>query len=210
MKNAKFGLEELLYLHDGIFNSKHPIYAKYASNHKANIVCNNIPNGFYSIKFDDFDLASINESALCTDPCLSVNLDTRKGSTILNIEVLDNCDFQIIIDRIDTSIAVHTLRQQAVLNARNQKTSLIKQDIARHTDLGKEYNRISFYDTIEDCIADGDDLIVDETKSPRDMDVKYLQIMKVMQDKIKLDAEQQALNAKKAELRRRENELLKF
>ena len=108
-----------------------------------------------------------------------------------------------------------TLRQQAVLNRRLEK-GLIAKNIARHlildetsTNLGEKYNRESFYDTVQECLDDDSTIWIDDSKSLDDMDVRYLRTMKLLQDRQRLTKQQQILDTKFADLKKRENEIFK-
>ena len=164
--------EELGYLHDGCFNRKHTVHARLTDDYSMiDIVCNNLPHGNYSLTFDDRDLACDNKANLLTSKPGEILIDipvTEDGKSMFNIEVFTDCKFRFKVNRLDAHIMVDTLRKQAILHLRTQNKSLIQQAISthtnlgeHHTNLGEQYNRDSFYDTIEECIADGEDLIVD-------------------------------------------------
>ncbi|MBQ7797801.1 MAG: hypothetical protein IJ371_01615, partial [Clostridia bacterium] len=90
------------------------------------------------------------------------------------------------------------------------KERLIPQAIDNYTNLGDDYNRDSFYETVAEYVREDITLDVDLTKSPEDKDVKFLQLMKVMQDKYRHEAKQQKLDMEACEIAIRENELMKY
>lgn len=62
-----------------------------------------------------------------------------------------------------------------------QKLTLIQKDIKKHTDWGEEYNRESFYDTIEECLMNGDTLLIDSNNHSDDKDARFLRYMRLEQ-----------------------------
>ena len=54
-----------------------------------------------------------------------------------------------------------------------QQPSLIQKDIKRHTNYGENYNRQSFYDTIDECMS-SDEQLVSLCKTGNDPDIAYL------------------------------------
>ena len=85
-----------------------------------------------------------------------------------------------------------------------KKKQLKDKPVKKQTYLGEEYARESLYETIEDCLADGEELIIDESKSIEAQIVidylKYLelegQIINLLQQGAVLDKEANALNQK--------------
>ena len=99
---------------------------------------------------------------------------------------------------------VRSLRMQSVINARNlskQQESLIVKDIkSRSTDLGEEYNRESFYSTIYECLINNETLEVDKTKPVNNYDTKNLRLLKIMQEKSRLQHQIDDLNKQEQDL----------
>ena len=109
---------------------------------------------------------------------------------------------------------VRELRRQVVLNRRELKSAqtnqtLIQQDIKKHTNLGEEYNRTSFYDTIDECLMDEEDLIVDNNVPNNDSDVVYLKLMRLEQLSMKMDDERRRINKERKNLTAIQNQLNK-
>ena len=138
---------------------------------------------------------------------------TTKGNTL--IFDINTIGTPVIISTTEKNMRkVHRqLEARAIIRnkgVKNSNDSLIKKEIKAHTDLGEEFNRTSFYDTISECIELGEDLIVDTSKSPADPDIKYLQMNKYMQDEAKLVRERQKLEQKIRDLKQKQYELMKY
>ena len=62
-----------------------------------------------------------------------------------------------------------------------QQPSLIQKDIKRHTNYGENYNRQSFYDTIDECMYYDESLDVSSVKTS-DEDTMYLNQKRIEQE----------------------------
>ena len=210
---------EIDYINADIFDNTQDIHAyalyresKFLPN-KYNIRCSNIPKGVYSLH--DKVNFHINTRLEMVYGDLSDSLrEAFENWGYFSFKVLGDCKFLLEIkkcNRKDIERIVATLREQALKNHKKlqqEQETLIQKDIKQHTDLGENYNRESFESTIIDYFVDDEDLVVDLTKSPKDKDVKYLQLMKLMQDKNRHEVEQQILDMQATELAIRENNLL--
>lgn len=87
---------------------------------------------------------------------------------------------------------------------------LIVKDIKKYTDFGEEYNSLSLMDTIQECLDEDITIEIDASKSLKDGSVKYLRLAKILQDEKRLNAEQEALNAKKRQLQQEKSDVLKY
>lgn len=210
---------EIDYINADIFDNSQEIHA-YAVYHEIkllpnnyNIRCTNIPNGIYSLH--DKVNFHFNTKYNMVYGDLSDSLrEAFENWGDFSFKVLGNCEFLLQVKRCkhkDIKRIVITLREQALKNYKNsqqEQGTLIQKDIKQHTDLGEDYNRESFESTVIDCFIDDDDLLVDLTKSPKDKDVKYLQLIKLMQDKNRYEVKQQQLDMEASEIAIRENNLL--
>ena len=199
MENFQFTEEELKYINDDIFNKENNIHATLLISDKYYIYAT-LPQGWYNFtvaeneKMDCLNhLRDKGVNANITYSGIFLNINEPR---IVNILVATNCD-KIVKDL------------RSILVLMNKKERLIAKDIKAHTDLGEDYNRESFEDTILDYFNDDEDLVVDFTKSPKDSDVKYLQLMKLMQDKNRHEIKQQKLDMEACELAIRENKLMR-
>ncbi|MBQ3502704.1 MAG: hypothetical protein IJA72_03465 [Clostridia bacterium] len=109
---------------------------------------------------------------------------------------------------------VRELRRQVVMNKRAlqkdaKNNTLIQQDIKCHTNFGEDYNRTSFYDTIDECLMDEEDLIIDEKAPNTDKDVVYAKLMRLEQLSAKIDDERLKINAERKNLTAIQNQLNK-
>jgi len=220
MEEIEFTDKELAYIKADIHDETQDIYISGIARIKASL-----PKGKYCILVDDIDdrlymcddlMAYYDISAIpkianddlkflhkfcytCTAPGVTFNVHSN-----MSIE------FSLIHERPEHfAHIIHTLRKQAIYNSKLTQESLIQQDIKFHTDLGEEYNRQSFEDAILDYFNDDEDLMVDTSKSIKDKDVKYLQLMKLMQDKNRHEIKQQQLDMEATELAIRENKLMR-
>ena len=67
-------------------------------------------------------------------------------------------------------------------------------------DLGEYYNRESFNDTIIECLANDETLIVDQNKPVQDSDIKQLRLAKILQDKNRLQRQLESLEEQEKDL----------
>ena len=221
MDNTQFTDNELDYIKRDIFDSDQDIYvyAKYPNMPKClpntyNIACKNLPIGSYSLKSKNIDLHFNTKWKLfyIDRNFMDIRYTEEDVLNFIMRESFDRIMFQVKrCKRKDIERIVATLREQALFNQRKleqNNQTLIQKDIKKHTDLGEDYNRDSFVDTIMDYFYDNEDLIVDSSKSPKDRDVKYLQLMKLMQDKNRHEIKQQKLDMEACELAIRENNLI--
>lgn len=64
----------------------------------------------------------------------------------------------------------------------SKKERLIAKEVKKCTNLGKEYNQTSLYDTIEDCLQNGEHLIIEPSKQAQaDAVVNYLKYLNLEQ-----------------------------
>lgn len=171
------------------------------------IECKNLPKGTYN--FNSNKVCMFFGTRYDFEHGIKTNVTWSYDPNHFSFTVTEPGEVKIEVKNvINIRKYVQSLRRQALANLHNQE-SLIQKDIKKHTDLGEEYNRTSFYDTIDECLIDGEDLIVDQTKSATDSDVKYLKLMRLEQLSVKLYEEQQRLNQARKELEQEANELLK-
>lgn len=205
--NLILNKEEENYVNASLEDTAQDIYrVSNFSNIGSTIYCN-LPKGSYNFVFRtpkdannayaSFRLKGLD--AFCNDNrvLLTINQNTK-----LSFPVLSG----------GTKHLINLLRLQVVHNNRLYGGERLIEKVikSRSTDLGEIYNRQSFEDNIMDYFNDNEDLNVDLTKSIKDTDVKYLQLMKYMQDKNRYDIKKQQLDMEEMELELREQTLLKY
>jgi len=208
--NEQFSKKELHAITTGLQFSDRPIYYREITPTAYCVVANALPDGKYVVHFaDELDTVRAfnrfttwkNVTPTLTDSTtLSLNIQNLAS---ISFAVESNAD-QIVMD----------LRKQFILKS-HDKRRLIKSCVdeierANKTKMDEQFNRDSLYDTIQECLDYDIPLNVDETKPMSDCDVRYLRAMKLLQDAKFINAKQDALNLEKAELKRRQNEFLKF
>jgi len=210
---------EIDYINADIFDNTQDICAYAVHNeskllpNKYNIRCSNIPKGIYSLH-DNVNFHFNTKYNMVYGDLSDSLREAFENWGDFSFKVLGNCEFLLQVKRCkhkDIERIVVTLREQALKNYKNsqqEQGTLIQKDIKQHTDLGEDYNRESFESTVIDYFIDDDDLEVDLSKSPKDKDVKYLQLMKLMQDKNRYEVKQQVLDMEATEIAIRENNLL--
>ena len=76
-----------------------------------------------------------------------------------------------------------------------EEKRLIAKEVKKCTNLGEDYNRESLYDTVEDCLANGEDLVIEPSKQAQaDAVVNYLKYLNLEQRIIALRIQELALN----------------
>ena len=76
-----------------------------------------------------------------------------------------------------------------------EEERLIAKEVKKCTNYGKEYNQNSLYDTVEDCLANGEDLLVEPSKQAQaDSVVNYLKYLNLEQRIIALRIQELELN----------------
>ncbi|MFQ6724413.1 MAG: hypothetical protein ACLRFE_03685 [Clostridia bacterium] len=211
---------EINYIYDSPCGSKNNIRAycpgresKHLPN-TYNIKCHNLPKGTYSLKNKKVNFHFNTQYEMVYGDMSDSLREYFENWGNFSFKVLGDCEFILQVKRCkrkDIEPIVVALREQALKNykkSQQKQESLIQKDIKKHTDLGEEYNRTSFEETILDYFNDDEDLVVDLSKSAKDIDVKYLQLMKLMQDKNRYEIKQQKLDMESMELAIRENKLL--
>ena len=214
---------DIEYVEADIFDCDNDIYVyatypnmpKYLPN-TYNLACRNLPLGSYSLKGKHIDLHfdTIFKLAHTDDNFLDVRYTESDVFNFIVRETRDRILLQVKkCNRKNIENIVKDLRRQLILKQKQlgqDNQTLIQKDIKSHTDLGEDYNRESFYDTIWECVDIDETLDVDLTKSPKDKDINLLHFAKLMQDKSRLSAKQKELDKEKAELHQREIELMKL
>ncbi|MBQ3502144.1 MAG: hypothetical protein IJA72_00560 [Clostridia bacterium] len=72
---------------------------------------------------------------------------------------------------------------------------LIAKEVKKCTNYGKEYNQNSLYDTVEDCLANGEDLVIEPSKQAQaDAVVNYLKYLNLEQRIIAFHIQELELN----------------
>lgn len=206
MNNYLFTNEELEYIYADIRDENQDVYLSGVINITAKL-----PNGKYYLNLKTVeDRQTLRDDLMSFDNIYTLTDKKVVWFTIKNNEKLDLC---FVYE--NAKDVIQSLRQQIVLNRRLEK-GLISKDIVKHltfdescTDLGEKYNRESFYDTVHECLDEDITIWIDETKPLDDMDIRYLRTMKLLQDKQRLTKEKQILDAKLADLKKREDEIFK-
>ena len=209
MNNEIFTDEELKFINCNPLDTSNTIYATYPIlSSDFYVYVNHITPGKYQI--DLHNKANI-ESFRKSIKYLG-KINSIKGTTI-SFSIKMRRSFLIFaeLNLAEGIELVKNLRKQVVLNNRilKEKERLIAKQIKTYTNLGEEYNRNSFVDTILECMENNEELLVDCTKSPKDQDVKFLCLMQITQQENNIAKEQEILNNKKFELEQRKVELLK-
>lgn len=206
MDNYTFNSDELEYIYATIGDDSQDIYQSSLTG-----IVAHLPNGKYFLRLKNLeDRHTLRDDLMFYHKIPTITDSKGVWFTVKNNETLE---LSFVYETIKDIIL--TLRQQAVLNRRLEK-GLIAKNIARHlildetsTNLGEKYNRESFYDTVQECLDDDSTIWIDDSKSLDDMDVRYLRTMKLLQDRQRLTKQQQILDAKFADLKKRENEIFK-
>lgn len=204
--NIKFKDNELDYINENIFDSTQNIYvyAKYPNMPKClpntyNIACKNLPIGEYSLKGKHIDLHFNTKWKLAYIDRNFMDIRYTNESDVFNFimrESLDRIMFQVKSKYKDIESIVKELRRQAIFNQRKleqNNQALIQMDIKNHTDLGEQYNRESFYATINECIQDDTTLEIDSNNTLIDADTISLHSAKLIQDQIIITREKRKL-----------------
>ena len=64
----------------------------------------------------------------------------------------------------------------------SQKERLIAKQVKKYTNLGEEYNQTSLYDTIQECLDNGEDLLIEPTKQAQaNIVMSYLKYLELEQ-----------------------------
>jgi hypothetical protein len=204
--NLNLNENESKYVNASLDDNTQDIYREYISNTSSIIRCK-LPKGGYNLVFRspkdaqkayaDFRMKGL--KAFRNDNRVLITLD---NPTQISLNVSGG----------GSKYLIELLRKQVIHNNRLYGDErLIAKDIkSRSTDLGEDYNRESFESTIIDYFNDDENLVVDLTKSPKDSDVKYLQLMKLMQDKNRYEIKQQKLDMEAMELAIREQKLMRY
>ena len=181
MKRHTINAQEFKYVNASARDSKQDIYAYPhflgipGLPNTYTIVCTNLPKGTYT--FDkNLDGRKV-----------SLHYNTRhkveqedKKSIVNNhrelnkysFEVVEPTEVMLVVEGVSSIRGyVVSLRKQALAN---QQATLIQKQIKKYTDYGENYNRQSFYDTIDECFENNDALIVAKPKDANDKDFKYL------------------------------------
>ncbi len=203
MDNIQFTDEEIKYINSDINDQTQNIHRRLNTINDIFYLYANLPKGTYILEIS-YHSDFCNQLEYFNIPSW---ITSNKYVHFIISKENENKRLFLAVDNIDHHIK--SLRKQVVLNQR-EKERLIQKSIKSHTDLGEEYNRNSFEDTILDYFNDDEDLVVDLTKSPKDKDVKYLQLMKLMQDKNRYEIKQQKLDMEACELAIREQNLMKY
>ncbi|MBQ8522941.1 MAG: hypothetical protein IJ458_04750 [Clostridia bacterium] len=202
MQNYEFDID---YIHDGVFSSKNNIRA-YCPNreskilpNKYNICCTNLPQGTYSIKNSKINFHFNTRYSMVYGDLFDSVRETYENYGDFSFKVLGDCEFMLQLKRCkrkDIEQIVISLREQAVKNQNNlqqKQESLIQKDIKSHTDLGEEYNRESFYATLNECAQDEFKIEIDPNNTLIDADTISLHSAKLIQDQIKIAREKRKL-----------------
>ena len=208
MKNIKFTETELQYINAAI-DDPHQLVSRTfnAFFRKPFLTASFLSKGNYRLAIEDPQ-----ERITCVNELLH-RFNMPAHATKYGVEFTILYDTLISLPLTDIESNVISLRKQDVLNRRKfakKQETLIQKDIKTRTDLGEEYNRQSFEDTILDYFNDDENLIVDHSKSIKDPDIRYLQLMKLMQDKNRYEIKQQKLDMEAMELAIREQNLMKY
>ena len=162
MKKFKYSKYDLDYLKANIFSATQDIYI---SGH--NSITADLPKGKYSVVVGENE----NCQYICNELKRLYNLKT------FECEDKNGFEFDITGDYKHFSFHLYytdhlgdivlSLREQAIYNKRLGYETLIQKDI-KANDLGEDYNRESFNDTIIECLANDETLIVDQNKPVQD------------------------------------------
>lgn len=188
--NHNFNEKELEYINASIDDQSQDIHREYIKS-TTYINCK-LPKGHYLMKF-----RSTKDTKKAHGDLLVKGLKASINRNIVCFYLDEPTNFYFSLTSGGNEEIITELRKFAVLNKRTlqaENERLIAKDIKSHTNLGAEYNRTSFYDTIDECLMDGEDLIIDKTKSLDDYDVKYLRYMYLEQLGSKLYKEDNNLN----------------
>ena len=202
-----FSNDELEYIYASVTDSSQDIYRSSASEITAKL-----PNGKYCLAIRNMkDRQTIRDNLM-----IFYNIPTVTDMQSIYFTVKNNEQLKLNFVYEHSQNIILSLRQQAVLNHRLEK-GLIAKDIVQHliinkssTNLGKKYNRDSFYSTIQECLDEDIIIWLDDSKSLDDEDVRYLRKMKLLQNKKLLTRQKQILDAKLANLQRLEEEISKY
>lgn len=205
----QFTEDELSYINSDIYDHSQNIHIKkysrlFISNYTIN--CKNLAIGDYSLDPNIYFSMKEHASMVCGSLHGKLsNISTSLGT--FSFSVLDNCSFslrtQYSCRKSTIQDVVRSLRMQSITNAKNtiKQESLIVKDIKSHgTDLGEEFNRDSFYSTIYECLINNETLEVDTTKPVSDYDTKNLRLLKIMQEKNRLQHQIDNLNKQEQDL----------
>ncbi|MBQ8522942.1 MAG: hypothetical protein IJ458_04755 [Clostridia bacterium] len=212
MENIQFTEKELKYINASILDKTHDIHIDGIQTIKATL-----PKGKYNI----FVAECEDRLTICDDlrvfynikatPSLIKNRFGVEFAITANMKI----EFSLVHERYECfAYIIHSLREQVICNRKilkQKKERLIEKDIkSRSTNLGEDYNRNSFFETIWECTQLDETLDVDLSKSPKDNDVNLLQFAKIQQDKLRLRKKQQELDMEAMEIAIREQELMKY
>ena len=214
--DEKFTEQELAYINADIYDKSQPIhtYAKKIKNsilpNKYIIKCVNIPQGEYVTRNNiSFHNTTVHNMAYGFFYKRLIEVYPDMG--YFEFEVLNDCEFvlkskhckQETIEKI-----IRSLRKQAVVNKQNlNKESLIQKDIKSHTNLGEDYNRESFYSTINECIVDKIPIEIDPNNKVIDADTISLHSAQLIQRQIKIAQKKREIYAEQKECRKALEEL---
>ena len=73
-------------------------------------------------------------------------------------------DFAGRYERCKHGERIRKAEEKRLLLEQIEKEQLIAKEVKKYTNLGKEYNQTSLYDTIQDCLDNGEELIVEPSK----------------------------------------------
>lgn len=209
MNNEIFTDEELKFINCNPLDTSNTIYATYPIlSSDFYVYVNHITPGKYQMDLHtNKNIESFRKSIKYLGKINSVN------GTKVSFSIKMRRSFLIFaeLNLADGIELVKNLRKQVVLNNRiiNEKKRLIAKQIKTYTNLGEQYNRNSFIDTILECMENNEELLVDCSKSAKDQDVKFLCLMQITQQENNIAKKQQILDAQKTELEQRKVELLK-
>ena len=205
----QFTEEELSYINANVYDSTQNVYIEkpsklFISNY--NIRCRNLAKGKYSLD-TTIGLPMHEQAGMICGDLRGKLADESISLGFFTFNILDNCTFSLRTQypcrKSTIQDVVRSLRMQSITNAKNtiKQESLIVKDIkSRSTDLGEDYNRESFYSTIYDCLANNETLEVDKTKPVNNYDTKNLRLLKIMQEKSRLQHQIDDLNKQEQDL----------
>lgn len=212
-------IQDELYIYSDVFDKTKSVYAYPCYNlpqflpNKYVIACENLPIGFYRISNknvdfmpEQFSIADIEKSDIkvkrCENGDLTFVVTNPKNKFRLQARKCRNIE-----------MLVQGLRRLVVLNSGIEHKTLLQKDIEDRlhfrfkTDFGNTYNADSLLDTVDECLELDETIELDDSKDIANPYVRYLQTMKLHQDKKRFAVKQEALEKERLDIEARQNRL---